>query len=145
MFKTILHRKKLNRIKSYLIALFIIISISISPILSYSEVPISYSVEYKEGSIIIKTPDMVVLLESAKPEILYWGNVDPNHVFRVSFNYLIELVGDDLIVDKLSEILGGKVINLVSDLVPWEYTIEECCEKITVTLGADSILSFLFL
>ena len=99
--------------------------------------------ENSQGSMYIETSNIKVKMHSGKPDIYFWlGSASETgkntEVFHVSFHYITELYGDDLIIDSKDE-FGGKVYNLASDQISWTLDITNTTNEITVTQTSSEL------
>ena len=93
----------------------------------------------REGSVFIETESIVVKLNEGKPDFFIYKvgsdfsgrSKDP--MFHISFSYVAEIFGDDLVVDDRTELLGGKIYNLASELITWDLVTENTTNEIIGT------------
>jgi hypothetical protein len=99
--------------------------------------------ENRQGSMYIETSNIKVKMHSGKPDIFFWlGSASETgkntEVFHVSFHYITELFGNDLIIDSRDE-FGGKVYNLASDQITWTLDITNTTNEITITQTSSEL------
>ncbi|MCG3215451.1 MAG: hypothetical protein KAS63_01965 [Candidatus Heimdallarchaeota archaeon] len=122
-----------------LLTLMFIASIGIS----VSAIPPDTRMENREGSVYFETPDILVKLHAGKPDIFFWArnrtdNEKKIAVFHVSFHFIAELFGDDLVIDDRTE-LNGKMYNLASSIIEWDLTVENFTNEIRATQTSSAL------
>ena len=116
------------------IALFVLSSVSNAVAIPGEGV----SIENRDGSTFITTPEITLKLNELKPDFFfrYTDNTVGRYddlMFHLGFYYVAEVFGDDLIVDTRDEILGGKIYNLASPTIGWSITSENLTNEIVAT------------
>ena len=102
-------------------------------------------VENREGSVFIVTPYITVKLNSGKPDIFIWKTNSTDKpkrqaLFHIGFYHIAELFGDDLIVDSRTELIGGKIYNLVDSSISWTLSVNDTLEnEIRVTQTSSQL------
>ena len=85
----------------------------------------------------METSEITATLQDGFPNLKFWRNKDPNHIYQVSFNYIFEINSDDMIFAGLFDWTGAKIYNLQADWIPWEYSVHEYGERTTVTISSE--------
>ena len=109
-------------------------------------------IENRQGSYFLITPHITVKLSEGKPDLMFWMT-DSNQkqkripVFHVGFSHIVELFGDDLIVDSRDELMGGKSYNLAA--LDWTLTNETFENELRAYLTSETLsdgadISFVF-
>ncbi len=132
------------------ISLFVLSSVSNAVAL-----PGDITIENREGSVFIQTPNMTLKLNEGRPDLFFRISEDASPrrsddtMFHIGFYHIGEVFGDDLIVDNQDELLGGKIYNLASPTIDWTLTSENTSNEITATqtssvLDNGATISFVY-
>ncbi|MHA1910481.1 MAG: hypothetical protein ACTSYA_02190 [Candidatus Kariarchaeaceae archaeon] len=96
----------------------------------------------------IRTPQIVVRLDSTKPNIMFWDSSqnDSTGVYNVWIHSVAELFGDDLVLDSRAE-LNGQFYNLI--FIDWTSEIVQTETELTVSLISEelsngAVIKFIF-
>ncbi|UJG43958.1 MAG: hypothetical protein K9W46_01945 [Candidatus Heimdallarchaeum endolithica] len=144
-----------KRLYTYLTITGVIFLVLMSslPLTSLADKGDNVNVGKDNGSFIIDTPLLKVKLLNNKPDIMFWiaNDTDSNKrkpvpAYHIGFKYVVELFGDDLVVDNRTE-LGGKSYNLAT--IDWTLTTENKTDEVISTLSSEILsngatISFIF-
>ncbi|MCK4844675.1 MAG: hypothetical protein KAS95_03285 [Candidatus Heimdallarchaeota archaeon] len=124
------------------VSIILVVVLSIVPPVQ-ADIKDTAKIEQSEGSVFLKTSNLIVKLASGRPDMLFWfNNATRNNrripVFHVGFYAVAELFGDDLIVDSRDEI-DGKIYLLNSELIDWTLTTENTTNALHATITSSTL------